>query len=199
MKSISLRIATASALALAASAAQAKDAAPELVKCDQSLGTIALVDGDQAGWTEWGLGSPRDLINALAVESGCFAPYSAAGGQPARFLVTAIAGSAEEVDKSVEMAKATDAALVDYLGLGPVFGTATKADHAQPVGFDGLARMVAASSLPTVAIGGLKSDHIDSVRATNADGMAVVSAICGQSDPCAAARAFARAPSEYVR
>lgn len=101
--------------------------------------------------------------------------------------------------ESVEMVKAADAALVDYLGLGPVFGTATKADHAQPVGFDGLARMVAASPLPTVAIGGLKSDHIDSVRATNADGMAVVSAICGQSDPCAAARAFACAPSEYAR
>lgn len=85
---------------------------------------------------------------------------------------------------------AVDAAVVDYLGLGPVFGTATKTDHAQPIGFDGLARLVASSPLPNVAIGGLKSAHIHDVRASGADGMAVVSAICGQSDPAAAAREF---------
>ena len=83
-----------------------------------------------------------------------------------------------------------DPLIVDYLGLGPVFGTATKADHAQPTGFDGLARLIALSSLPNVAIGGLKSDHINGVMTSGADGMAVVSAICGQSDPQAAARAF---------
>lgn len=89
-----------------------------------------------------------------------------------------------------------DPALVDYLGLGPVFGTATKTDHAQPTGFDGLARLVALTSLPNVAIGGLKSDHISGVLASGADGMAVVSAICGQTDPVAAARAFKALRSE---
>lgn len=79
---------------------------------------------------------------------------------------------------------------VDYLGLGPVFATATKPDHAAPIGFDGLARMTAASDVPTVAIGGLKAVHVDPVRRAGADGLAVVSAICGQSDPDAAARAF---------
>lgn len=83
-----------------------------------------------------------------------------------------------------------DPLIVDYLGLGPVFGTATKADHAQPTGFDGLAQLIALSSLPNVAIGGLKPDHITGVLASGADGMAVVSAICGQTDPRAAARAF---------
>lgn len=83
-----------------------------------------------------------------------------------------------------------DPALVDYLGLGPVFGTATKTDHAQPTGFDGLAQLVALSSLPNVAIGGLKPDHINGVLASGADGMAVVSAICGQPDPRTAARTF---------
>lgn len=84
-----------------------------------------------------------------------------------------------------------DASLVDYLGLGPVFGTATKTDHAEPLDFDGLAQLVTLSSLPNVAIGGLKPDHINGVLASGADGMAVVSAICGQPDPCIAARAFA--------
>jgi thiamine monophosphate synthase len=71
-----------------------------------------------------------------------------------------------------------------------VFGTATKTDHAQPIGFDGLARLVALSPLPSVAIGGLKSTHVRDVRESGANGLAVVSAICGQADPAAAARAF---------
>lgn len=83
-----------------------------------------------------------------------------------------------------------DPAIVDYLGLGPVFGTGTKTDHAQPIGFDGLADLIALSSLPAVAIGGLKPDNINGVLRSGADGMAVVSAICGQTDPEAAARAF---------
>jgi hypothetical protein len=93
------------ATALAAVPAAAKDAPPELVKCEQSLGTIALVDGDTTGWNEWGLGSPRQLVNALAIESGCFTPHNAGSGQPAGFLVTLIAGSQEEVDKSIELGK----------------------------------------------------------------------------------------------
>ncbi len=79
---------------------------------------------------------------------------------------------------------------LDYLGLGPVFATASKHDHATPLGFEGLARLVAASLLPAVAIGGLKSEHAASVRAAGARGPAVISAICGQPDPEAAARAF---------
>lgn len=80
--------------------------------------------------------------------------------------------------------------VVDYLGLGPVFATATKTDHAQEIGFDGLSQLVALSTLPNVAIGGLKSTHVDGVLASGADGLAVVSAICGQPDPTAAALAF---------
>lgn len=91
--------------ALFAAPLQAKDATPELVHCSESLGSMALVEGDQAGWTEWGLGSPRALINALATESGCFTVDNPNDTTPARFLVTAIAGSAEEVDKGMELAK----------------------------------------------------------------------------------------------
>jgi hypothetical protein len=84
--------------------AAAPDTAPALVKCEQSLGTIALVDGDLAGWTQYGLGSPRELINSLAAQSGCFTPHTDMSA-PARFLITAVAGNQEEVDKSVELGK----------------------------------------------------------------------------------------------
>ncbi|MGY9049370.1 MAG: thiamine phosphate synthase, partial [Rhodobacterales bacterium] len=92
--------------------------------------------------------------------------------------------------ETAEAVLAADPGVVDYLGLGPVFGTATKTDHKQPIGFDGLARLVALSPRPTVAIGGLKQTHVAEVLASGADGLAVVSAICGKPDPRANARAF---------
>jgi thiamine-phosphate pyrophosphorylase len=98
--------------------------------------------------------------------------------------------SAQQLD---QLARLDTDALSDlnYLGLGPVFATATKGNHATPIGFDGLAALVAASPLPSVAIGGLKREHVEAVRRAGADGLAVVSAICGTPDPEAAARAFA--------
>ncbi len=93
-------------IALAAAPAAAKEAAvPELVRCEAPIGSIALVEGDQAGWSTWGLGSPRSLIAALAQESGCFTIDNPADATPAKFLVTLIAGSQEEVDKGMELAK----------------------------------------------------------------------------------------------
>ncbi len=106
MKFTSMAVSAAAAAAILAAPVHAKREAPELVKCDESIGTIALVEGNQAGWNDWKLGSPRALINALAVESGCFTPHNAVDGSAARFLVTAIAGNKEEVDQGVEMAKA---------------------------------------------------------------------------------------------
>ena len=105
-----------------------------------------------------------------------------------------ILGLSCETPRTVQVA---DPALVSYLGLGPVFGTATKPDHAQPIGYEGLARLVALSPLPNVAIGGLKSTHVSDIRARGADGLAVVSAICGQADPYASARAFVRHEPEH--
>lgn len=88
----------------AATAAE-KEPPVTLNKCDKSYGSVALVDGDTQGWTKYGLGSPRELIAALAVESGCFTIHSNASGTPASFLMNVIAGDKEEVDKSIETAK----------------------------------------------------------------------------------------------
>ncbi|WP_022702885.1 thiamine phosphate synthase [Pseudorhodobacter ferrugineus] len=79
---------------------------------------------------------------------------------------------------------------VDYIGAGPVRATPTKPDHAPPIGFDGLAQIVAATALPTFAIGGLKSGDARAVRATGAVGIAVVSAVTRDADPKAATRAL---------
>ncbi|MCL7929956.1 thiamine phosphate synthase [Halomonas llamarensis] len=80
---------------------------------------------------------------------------------------------------------------LDYVGLGPVFATTSKQDHATPLGFDGLATLVEVSAVPSVAIGGLKAQHIDAVKRSGAHGIAVISAICGQASPQNAAKELA--------
>ncbi len=92
--------------------------------------------------------------------------------------------------ETLETVGAGNGAAVDYLGLGPVFATGTKLDHKQPIGMVGLAALAYATELPTVAIGGLNASHMDAVLANGADGLSVVSAICGQADPHAAAAKF---------
>ncbi|PDT18596.1 thiamine phosphate synthase [Rhizobium sp. J15] len=93
--------------------------------------------------------------------------------------------------ETAQLAGAVDHDIVDYAGVGPVFATPTKADHKQPIGFDGLARLVQSSPVPSVAIGGLKAEHVADVFAAGAKGLAVVSAICGAPDPEAATRRIA--------
>ena len=79
---------------------------------------------------------------------------------------------------------------VTYLGVGPVRATASKPDHAPPIGFDGLTRIAAAAGLPCMAIGGLRAADVAEVRAAGCEGVAVVSAISRAPDPQAAARAL---------
>lgn len=83
---------------------------------------------------------------------------------------------------TVAQVQAADGALVDYIGMGPVFATRSKADAAAAIGLAGLAAMVAAKRLPGVAIGGIGEREAAAVRAVNGDGIAVISAICAQDD-----------------
>lgn len=93
-----------------------------------------------------------------------------------------------------EAAAAIDPRVVDYAGAGPVFATQTKPDHRPATGWNGLMRIIAACPVPAVAIGGLNATHVAPARAAGACGLAVVSAICGQPDPEAAARTFTEQP-----
>lgn len=77
---------------------------------------------------------------------------------------------------------------LDYFGLGPVFATSTKPDHASPIGIEGLNVLAQASHLPTVAIGGINLTNAPQVYDTSCDGIAVVSAICAAENPKLAAQ-----------
>lgn len=93
----------------------------------------------------------------------------------------------------VATARAGGTSTVDYLGVGPVWGTATKPDHAPPGGLERLRQVCAASPWPCVAIGGITVHRVPQLRASGVAGIAVVSAICGQPDIAAATRALRRA------
>jgi thiamine-phosphate pyrophosphorylase len=81
-----------------------------------------------------------------------------------------------------------DPAYVDHVGIGPVFATSTKPDHDAPIGFDGLARLIAQARVPAVAIGGIKHGHAAAALEAGAHGICVVSAIAGAAGPRDAAR-----------
>ncbi|MEL0616556.1 thiamine phosphate synthase [Cobetia marina] len=92
--------------------------------------------------------------------------------------------------QTLEQLKAVDVERIDYLGLGPVYATATKPDHAAPLGIEGLTQLVRSSPLPTVAIGGISLTNAGDVMSSGTDGLAVVSALCSAEDPAAAAQQF---------
>ena len=101
--------------------------------------------------------------------------------------------------ETVTAARQVSDRLVDYVGISPVYATPTKQDHKPPIGFDGLAEICAASPVYSVAVGGLKLADCHDVLATGVNGMAVVSAICGQDDPYAASLALAQSLASYER
>lgn len=92
-------------------------------------------------------------------------------------------GTVEQAQAAHDMAH-----LIDYVGVGPVWLTATKPNAKVAIGLDGLARVVAAAPVPAVAIGGIDAGRAASIPATGAAGIAVVSAVCTATDPAAAAR-----------
>lgn len=90
---------------------------------------------------------------------------------------------------SVTEARRVAAQPVDYLGVGPVFGTTSKGDRAAPMlGLDRLRQIVAAVDKPVIAIGSITADNAPAVIQTGAHGVAVLSAVVCAHDPTAATR-----------
>jgi thiamine-phosphate pyrophosphorylase len=86
-----------------------------------------------------------------------------------------------------------DNAGADYLGIGPVFATASKADAPSPIGIDGFLALRARNSAPAVAIGGITASNAAEMKKVGAAGVAVIAAVFGAADPEAAARAIRKA------
>lgn len=91
---------------------------------------------------------------------------------------------------SLPQVRAARAACPDYLGFGPVFGTATK-DAGRPRGPAAAARATAvAGRMPVFAIGGIDVEKAALLALLGATRIAVSSAVLSAEDPEAAARAL---------
>ena len=79
--------------------------------------------------------------------------------------------------------RAANTAIVDYFGVGPVFPTQTKKDAGVALGITAFSELMAEKTLPAVGIGGIKASNAEKVLQAGSEGIAVVSAICGQTNP----------------
>ena len=83
--------------------------------------------------------------------------------------------------QTVEQALAAEARGADYLGVGAVFHTGTKA-AATDVSYETLKEICRAVKIPVIAIGGITRDNVGELAGSGICGVAVVSAIFAQPD-----------------
>lgn len=92
--------------------------------------------------------------------------------------------------ETVEEARRAEADGANYLGVGPMFATATKPDAGAPVGPERLRAINQAVSIPVFGIGGITLENAAQVLQAGADGICVISAIMSAADPTEATRQF---------
>ena len=70
----------------------------------------------------------------------------------------------------------------DYVAIGSIFPTSTKADAGLPRGTEIISKIKETVSIPVVAIGGINEGNVEGVLRAGADGIAVISAIFKEED-----------------
>ncbi|WP_042361359.1 thiamine phosphate synthase [Geomicrobium sp. JCM 19055] len=91
---------------------------------------------------------------------------------------------------SLEEAVCAERDGADYIGVGPVFATATKKDAQQEIGLTLLREIVEGVAIPTVAIGGINQQNALSVIETGVTQVAVISDVLQATSVKQAAQTF---------
>jgi thiamine-phosphate pyrophosphorylase len=105
-------------------------------------------------------------------------------------IIGGSAGDMEEAQKCL-----ADGA--DYIGSGPVYGTGSKSDAGSATGVENIRKIAGRIPLPVIAIGGIAARDINELLDAGSYGVAVISAVCHDDDPQAAARRFRNALDRY--
>ncbi len=95
--------------------------------------------------------------------------------------------------ETAEIAAEAEREGADYVGVGPVYATASKADAGSPVGIERIRAVVSAVGIPVVGIGGIDAANAGAVARAGAAGVAVIRAVMHADDVEAAAREIVRA------
>ncbi len=85
-----------------------------------------------------------------------------------------------------ETARRHQADGASYVGVGPVYATATKDGLPSPLGPAGVERVAAAVDIPVIAIAGITAARIPELLDAGAHGVAVIGAVANAADPVAA-------------
>jgi thiamine-phosphate pyrophosphorylase len=107
-----------------------------------------------------------------------------------------VLGSEQIIGLSTHTTSQIDAALaapVDYIAIGPVFGTASKATGYDAVGLEMVKEAAGRAhkrGLPVVAIGGITLERAGDVIRAGADSVAVISDLVATGDPRARVREY---------
>lgn len=99
---------------------------------------------------------------------------------------------------SVELAKKAEELGADYIGAGAVFSTNTKKDT-KPLELNTLKEICNSVSIPVVAIGGIDHSNVRELKGTDIDGVAVISALFGASDPGEATKELVSIMKEIIK
>ena len=99
--------------------------------------------------------------------------------------------------RTVEQALLAQERGADYLGVGAVFATGSKADAAE-LPHETLKAICEAVSIPVVAIGGITAENISQLKGTGICGVAVISAIYAQNNSKEAAGELREAVDKIV-
>jgi thiamine-phosphate pyrophosphorylase len=94
-------------------------------------------------------------------------------------------------------ADATDLDLIDYAGIGGVYGTTSKITKNAPIGIAGMAKVIEAlhkrkPGFPTCGIAGINASNAAPVIEAGADGVSVISALSLAPNPSTAAENILR-------
>lgn len=95
--------------------------------------------------------------------------------------------------ENFEEARAAAVDGADYLGVGPVFGTASKDDAGPAIGIERLAEYCAKRIAPVIAVGGITAENARLALEAGAAGVAVLSAVACAPDVEEAARRLVEA------
>ncbi len=126
----------------------------------------------------------------LAIAAGAAGVHVGPEDLPAA-AVRRILGPARIVGVSVgNDAEALQASDADYVGIGPVYATASKGDAGSAIGVAELARLIALCARPAVGIGGIDATNAAAVIDAGARGGAVIRALFRAADPEEAARSL---------
>jgi thiamine-phosphate pyrophosphorylase len=84
---------------------------------------------------------------------------------------------------SVKQMRQACALRPDYVGMGPVYATPTKKNPDPVIGLDGMKNMLAAATVPAVAIGGITLENLPLVLAAGAKNFCMVRPITQAQEP----------------